>query len=437
MGDVRLMTLDPGHFHAALVQKFMVPGSSNQADVYAPLGPDLIGHLGRIAAFNGRKDKPTDWRVEVHTGPDYQERMFRERPGNVVVLSGRNDLKIDRIKAAVEAGLHVLADKPWIISSADLPKLESALETAERKGLIAYDIMTERFEITSVLQAALMRDAAVFGAQLPGTPAEPGVFMESVHYLMKLVAGVPNRRPPWYFDVHRQGEGLNDVGTHLVDMVQWQLFPEQALDPTRDLALLQAGRKPTIIPLEGFRKVTGEAEFPESVRGALRDGALSYYCNTDVSYALRGVHVKLNVLWDFEQPMSDGDKHFASYRGTKCRIEVRQTREQHFKPELYVVPNEASRRSELGAALQKRVAELEKQHAGIALRDSGSEFRVEIPDVHRKGHEAHFTAVLERFLGYLRDPRSLPAWEKSTMLVKYATTNRGVDLARRSSAPAP
>src|SRR5688572_32522194 len=38
--DVRFMTLDPGHFHAALVQKEMYPGVSPQVDVYAPLGPD-------------------------------------------------------------------------------------------------------------------------------------------------------------------------------------------------------------------------------------------------------------------------------------------------------------------------------------------------------------------------------------------------------------
>ena len=43
--DVRFMTLDPGHFHAALVQKEMYPGVSPQVDVYAPLGPDLLGHL--------------------------------------------------------------------------------------------------------------------------------------------------------------------------------------------------------------------------------------------------------------------------------------------------------------------------------------------------------------------------------------------------------
>src|SRR3954469_8809497 len=114
MPDVRLMTLDPGHFHAALVQKAMYPGVAAQADVFAPLGPDLVAHLARVAGFNGRGDRPTSWELEVHTGQDPLGRMLRERPGSVVVLSGRNRVKIDQIAASVDAGLHVLADKPWI-----------------------------------------------------------------------------------------------------------------------------------------------------------------------------------------------------------------------------------------------------------------------------------------------------------------------------------
>src|SRR5829696_4416026 len=87
--DVHFMTLDPGHFHAALVQKEMYPGVSPQVDVYAPLGPDLIGHLARVSTYNLRPTSPTKWRIDVHTGDDYLARMLREKPGNVVVLSGR------------------------------------------------------------------------------------------------------------------------------------------------------------------------------------------------------------------------------------------------------------------------------------------------------------------------------------------------------------
>src|SRR5262249_10250775 len=100
MASVRLMTLDPGHFHAALVQKEMVPGVDPRGDGYAPLGPDLAAHLGRLAGFNTRREKPTAWQVEVHAGPDFLERLLRELPGNVVVLSGRNRDKIRYLRAA-------------------------------------------------------------------------------------------------------------------------------------------------------------------------------------------------------------------------------------------------------------------------------------------------------------------------------------------------
>src|SRR5215207_10745699 len=101
MSDVRLMTVDPGHFHAAHVKKEMYPGVVPRVDVYAPLGPDLYEHLKRLDAFNRRAGSPTTWEVEVHASPDAFDRMLRERPGNVVVFSGRNGEKIERIAASV------------------------------------------------------------------------------------------------------------------------------------------------------------------------------------------------------------------------------------------------------------------------------------------------------------------------------------------------
>src|SRR5262249_55936666 len=166
--------------------------------------------------------------------------------------------KIDRIVGSVEAGLNVLADKPWIITSADLPKLEAALDKAEAKGLVAYDVMTERYEVATLLQRELVGDAAVFGAAAAGSEGEPGVVMESVHHVMKAVAGVPNLRPAWFFDTRQQGEALADVGTHLVDLVPWMLFPEQAIDYRRDIQVLKARRLPTPLSRVELERVTGE-----------------------------------------------------------------------------------------------------------------------------------------------------------------------------------
>ena len=242
---VRLITLDPGHFHAGLIQKEMYPGVDPTVHVYAPLGPDLLAHLGPRERVQPPGGEPHDWRLEVHTGPDFMERMLREKPGNVVVLSGRNRGKIDRILASVEAGLNVLADKPWLIAAADFPKLEKALSLAETKGLVAYDVMTERSEITTILQRELVLDPAVTGNIGPGTQAEPAIEMESVHHLMKMVAGSVNLRPAWFFDTAEQGEALGDVATHLVDLVPWTLFPGQPIDYRTEVGVLAARRWPT------------------------------------------------------------------------------------------------------------------------------------------------------------------------------------------------
>lgn len=432
--QVRLMTLDPGHFHAALIQKEMYPGVAARVDVYAPEGWDLAEHLKRVEAFNRRAEKPTAWQTEVHTGADFLARMLREKPGNAVVLSGRNRPKIDRIAQSVDAGLHVLGDKPWILASADLPKLDAVLADADRRGVVAYDIMTERFEITTMLQRALVNDPAVFGGIVKGTAAEPGVYMESVHHLMKVVAGVPNIRPAWFFDAAEQGEGLNDIGTHLVDLVQWTLFPETALDFKSDVTVQSAQRWPTWIPEADYRRVTGQPRFDSQVADAVTDGKLAYYANTLVSYTLRGVHARLNVIWDWEAPPGGGDTHFAFYRGSKARIEVRQTAGDRYVTELYVVPATPASKAEVLAATRARIASLQSRHPGVGVEERGAEIHVTVPPALRDGHESHFAQVATNFLGYVRDRQTLPAWERPNMLAKYYVTTTGTELSRRSPA---
>jgi predicted dehydrogenase len=436
--DVRLMTLDPGHFHAALIQKEMYPGVAPRVDVYAPLGSDLFEHLNRVAGFNRRAERPTAWNLEVHTSPDYFERMIKERPGNVVVLSGRNGVKMDRIVASVKGGIHVLADKPWILKSTDLPKVEAALAEADSRKLVAYDIMTERFEVTSMLQRALVNDRATFGEIVPGSEAEPSVYMESVHHLMKVVAGAPNIRPPWFFDTNEQGEAASDIGTHLVDLVQWTLFPDRAIDYRADIRVLAAQRWPTWIPEADFRRVTNTAGFPKELTPLVKDGRLEYYCNTLVSYALKNIHTKLNIIWDWEAPAGAGDTHFAFYKGTRARIEVRQTKADRYRPELYVVPVSAAAKGEVLAAVQAKIKALQADYPGVGVEDRGAEINITVPDALRVGHEAHFAQVASSFLKYVRDRSALPAWERPNMLAKYFVTTTGAELSRKSAAqPAP
>ena len=427
VNEARLMVLDPGHFHAALVQKEMYPWLAKRVSVYAPLGPDVIDYLNRIGRFNTRKENPTSWEIELHTGPDFFERMLRERPGNVVILTGRNRPKIDRIQASVKDGLHVLADKPWIIKSADMQKLENVLNEAAEAGLVAYDIMTERYEITSILQRELVNDAGVFGRLEQGSDAEPAVTARSVHYLMKVVAGVPLRRPVWFFDIDETGEGLADVGTHVVDLVQWTAFPEAKLDYQTDIRVLSGKRWPTVMSPADFEKVTGEAEFPEFLAKHVKAGKLEYFCNNSVHYTVKGTHVKLEILWNWEAAPGTGDTYEASFRGSTARVEIRQGKPEHYVPELYVTPESSSVKADVFGALQKKVAALQAAYPGLAVQESGSEARLVIPERFRVGHEAHFAQVTNKFSGYLKSPKTLPAWEQSNMLVKYFISTKGVE----------
>jgi hypothetical protein len=111
-------------------------------------------------------------------------------------------------------------------------------------------------------------------------------------------------------------------------------------------------------------------------------------------------------------------------------VEIRQGAEQKWRPELYVVPNRPADAAAVTAALQRRLDELAKARPGLAVEDQGGRLRVVIPDRYRVGHEAHFAEVTERFLGYLKDPSSLPKWEKANMLAKYWVTTQAVERSR-------
>lgn len=425
---LRIVTLAPGHFHAALIQKEALPELSEEAFIYAPLGGDLSAHLNRIAGFNLRKENPTNWKLRVYAGADYWERMLADRPGDVVVLSGNNRGKIDRIGEIAGRKMHALADKPWIIGAADLPKLEAALETAARNNVVAYDGMTQRFEISCIAQRALVSDPAIFGKPLPGSPEEPSVYMESVHYLLKLVAGAPNLRPAWFFDIRQQGEGLADVGTHLVDLVQWILFPDQIVDYRRDIRVLRGSRWPTVISPADFQKVTGERPFPEYLKDAVKPDGLHYFCNNSVTYTIRGVHTKLDVKWDYEAAPGLGDTELAIFRGERSRVEVRQGKEEKFRPEVYVVPRPEVK-AQVAAAVKQRLAAMAGEWPGLGVEEQGERLHITIPDRHRIGHEAHFALLVGRFLQYVRNPRAIPGWETPAMVSKYYVTTKGVALA--------
>lgn len=427
-GKVRLMNLDPGHFHAALVQKTMYANVDPVVYVYAPEGPEVESYLSSINDYNTRKEDPTSWEERVYTGPDYLEKMLSEKPGNVMVVSGNNARKTEYILKAVKDGIYVLADKPMVISPEEFPMLVEAFTIARENGVLIYDIMTERYEITTVLQKELSQIPEVFGKLQKGSSYDPAVTKESVHNFSKIVSGKPLIRPPWFFDVDQQGEGIVDVTTHLVDLVQWEAFPGVVLDKS-DVEILSARRWTTNLTPDMFQKVTGLDPYPDYLMKDVEHDTLKVYSNGEINYTLKGVHARVSVTWNFEAPEGTGDTHYSMMRGTRCNLVIMQGGVQGYQPTLYIETSKEDPIEDFDTALEKGISQLASKYPGIALKQI-DEFSWEllIPDSYKVGHEAHFGQVTEKFLDYL-STGTIPGWEIPNMIVKYYITTEGMKKA--------
>jgi len=427
-GEVVLMTLDPGHFHASLIQKVMYPQIDKNVYVFSPEGPDIQEHLNRIESFNNRDIEPTQWNEIVYTGKNYFDKMLLQKPGNLVVISGNNKIKADYILRSVTSGLNVLADKPMIIYPEDFPKLEQAFKVAEEKGVMLYDIMTERHEITAILQRKFSGIPEIFGQLKYGSSENPAVTKESVHHFYKYVAGKPLKRPPWFFDTSQQGDGLVDVTTHLVDMVQWECYPEEFIKKD-DIEISKSTHWPTSLNTEDFQKVTGLGEFPEFLKKDLENGNLMVNANGEIVYRIRDIWAKVKVEWNFKAPEGGGDTHYSIMKGTLSTLIIQQGEKENFRPELYIELTGDVDSEEFEKRLKETVNHEITIEGLHVVKEDVKRWRVEIPGKYRVGHEAHFGQVTGKFLGYLIDGK-LPAWEVPNMITKYYTTTEALKMAR-------
>jgi predicted dehydrogenase len=426
---VRLITVDPGHFHAALVQKSMYEQVSSDVHLYAPEGPDYKQHLIRIHSYNTRPVNPTTWNELVYTGNDFFDKMLSDKAGNVVVLSGNNRKKAEYITRSVDAGLNVLADKPMIIIPEDFPALQAAFKTAGEKGVLLYDIMTERYEVNTILQKLLSQKPEIFGTLTKGTKDKPAVTKISVHHFSKVVSGTPLLRPAWFFDVDQQGEGIVDVTTHLVDLVQWECFPEQILNIS-DVKMISARRWPTLISKDEFKGVTGFDNFPDYLQKDVKDGKLNVFSNGEMVYQLKGVFAKISVEWRYQAPPGGGDTHYSVMHGTKCDLVIKQGADEKFIPTLYIENVKGMAMNEFQGKLKEVLSSLpyDSLYAETAGKTS---LKINIPNKYRVGHEEHFGQVTSKFLEYLKAGK-LPEWEVPNMITKYYTTTGALKMARVS-----
>jgi predicted dehydrogenase len=431
-GEIELIVLAPGHFHASLLQKSEMEQVNKQVHIYSQEeNAGLAQYLSAIESFNAREAAPTAWESTVYTGSDYLERMLSDHKGNVVILAGNNRDKTEYILASIDAGLNVLSDKPMAINQSDFHLLEAAYENSVENGVYLYDMMTERYDMLNIIEKELVADVDLFGELQQGTADEPAVFMESTHHFFKTVAGSPLIRPAWYYDVEQQGEGIADVTTHLIDQLFWKCFPDQVIDyKNNEIADITAEHWPTEITLPQFTSSTNEVEFPDYLQKYLDGDLLKVYANGTLSFTVRGHHTGLKVLWNWEAPQGGGDTFKSVIRGTKAILRTEQGSEQGFVKQLYVQRPEGVEERLFEANLKASIERLQVGYPFLSYEKtaSGDTYLIYIPVENREGHEAHFKYVAERYFKYLVD-RDMPDWEKTNTLAKYYITTTAVEVA--------
>jgi predicted dehydrogenase len=311
-------------------------------------------------------------------------------------------------------------------------KLKSAFDEAKKNDVLLYDIMTERYEITTQLQKALSMEPSVFGILDKGSPDDPSVTKISVHHFYKYVSGNVLTRPTWYFDVNQQGSGIVDVTTHLVDLIQWECFPEQVIDYKKNITLLSADEWNTSVSPEEFKTVTKETEIPFFLKNTLdQEGNLQIKSNGAFTFNINGVHAKVSVTWNYKAPEGTGDTHYSLMRGTKSSLIIKQGKEENYKPTLYIEQRKDD--PAFAEKLQLAVDKINKQYPGISIQKNDFGWQLVVPEKYNVGHEAHFAQVMDKYLGYLQH-KNMPSWEVPNMLSKYFITTRAKELASKKKS---
>jgi predicted dehydrogenase len=156
---------------------------------------------GRLAALAAKYQVPetyTDWRALLARG-----RL------DVLVVSTPNVLHREQALAGLEAGCHVICEKPLAMSAAEARELRDRARAAGRKTLTFF---THRALGASALVKRLVESGHL------GRPVHAAASYLTNSHLR------PGKRAEWRMQRALSGTGvLGDIGSHVVDLVRWWL----------------------------------------------------------------------------------------------------------------------------------------------------------------------------------------------------------------------
>jgi predicted dehydrogenase len=173
-----------------------LPGLRARGDVeVAALCGRNPERLAEMAARHGAARTFTDWREMLAAGGL-----------DAVVLATPNDLHHPQALAAIEAGLHVICEKPLALDAGQAREMASRAEAAGRKTLTFF---THR-AVAAATHVKRLVDDGFLGRLVQVSAA----YLTASHLEEKPLA--------WRMVRARSGTGaLGDIGSHVVDRVRW------------------------------------------------------------------------------------------------------------------------------------------------------------------------------------------------------------------------
>jgi predicted dehydrogenase len=176
-----------------------LPGLSARADVdVAALCGRNPERLAALAAKYGIERTHTDWR-----------RLIGEPGLDVAVIATPNALHHEQVIAALDAGLHVICEKPLALDVAQARELAARADAAGRKTLVFF---THRAVAAAAHVKQLVSDGFL------GQPVHVSAAYLTASHLK------PGKAIAWRMQRAQAGTGvLGDIGSHLIDLVRWWL----------------------------------------------------------------------------------------------------------------------------------------------------------------------------------------------------------------------
>lgn len=416
--ELSIDIFNPVHFHGALILQSMYREITGLE--LSPIVRVYHSNKNTLAAFKGMAEKikaeEQGWKIGYFASDSPLENMLKNK-GDILVLACPNVNKMDVISRAVQVGYDlILSDKPWIIEAKKMFTLEKAIERAAENHTILYDIMTERYELGTIMQGLIMQNEDLFGVLEKGSVDQPAITKKSIHILDKSHMGVV--RPPEYFDTNWQGEGIVDVTTHLVDMTNILVRPNREVY-SDDVKLHRAKRWATRVPQTDFGNITKTRN----------RSPIFVYCNGSLNYELDNSHAYIEVVWNLK---GKDDEHYSTIEGSKVTIEVVKGPEDKHQ-QVYITPNVPE--SEVKSALEQHVANLREQfnNPGIGYKKERKRFKLVLPENMYTNHFQHFAEVATQALRYLSGKQTFPrSLEDSRLYTKYHLTTSALEIARKA-----